>query len=61
MPDTTNATHQKLSDAIDTEQYIYLHDFATRTAAFSQGITICVNLHEANEAFRSNPNPANTA
>ena len=55
MPNTTNAKHQKLSDAIDTEQYIYLHDFATRSAAFYQGITICLNLHETNEAYRSNP------
>ncbi|MGS0744320.1 hypothetical protein ACVBEF_21310, partial [Glaciimonas sp. GG7] len=61
MSNTTNAKHQKLSDAIDTEQYLYLHDFATRTAVFSQAITICLNLNEANEAFRSNPNSANTA
>ncbi|MGS0744305.1 hypothetical protein ACVBEF_21230, partial [Glaciimonas sp. GG7] len=59
MPNTTNAKHQNLSDAIDTEQYIYLHDFATRCAAFSQAITVCLNLQETNEAYRSNPSNTN--
>ncbi|MGS0744315.1 hypothetical protein ACVBEF_21280, partial [Glaciimonas sp. GG7] len=48
-------------DAIDIEQSLYLHDFATRCAAFSQAIIICLNLQESNETYRSNPNPANAA
>ena len=59
MPTTTNPKHQKLSDAIDTEQYIYLLDFIARTAAFTQGLTVCLNLQETNEAYRSNPSNTN--
>ncbi|MGS0744303.1 hypothetical protein ACVBEF_21220, partial [Glaciimonas sp. GG7] len=56
-----NQNHQKLSDAIDCEQSIFMLDFATRTAAFSQAFTLFINIIEANEAYQSNPNPANTA
>ncbi|MGS0744176.1 hypothetical protein ACVBEF_20540, partial [Glaciimonas sp. GG7] len=46
-----NPKHQKFSDAIDCEQTIFMLDLAARTAAFSQAITLFLNIIEASEAY----------
>ena len=61
MPNTNaskqNPKHQKLSDAIDTERYIFMLDFAARSGAFSKAFTLFLNILEANAAYRSSPKP----
>ncbi|MGS0744333.1 hypothetical protein ACVBEF_21375, partial [Glaciimonas sp. GG7] len=48
---SSNPNHQKLSDAIDCEQTIFMLDLAARTTAFSQAITLFLNIIEASEAY----------